>query len=144
MNEQAHDLDMLQSTDAQPLTPGEIPTDAIDCKPQNAIVRALKVPGKAISSAVKTLKGGDLEDLIEQFSSEMTMILEGMSEDQEHLAEENARLRRQLDAMDKRVTQLEKHQPVKKRDLITRLTWLAGLVLAAMALLTVIKIFFVK
>lgn len=137
------DFERYEAADGTELTV-TVPEGAIDCKPQSPIMRVLKKPGDALSSAFKTLKGRDLETLVEEFSSEVTLIIEGLSEDQDKLAQENALLQRRVDLLEKRVKELEKPAPAKKRDWIQRLSWLAGLCLACMALLTLAKILWGK
>lgn len=52
----------------------------------------LKKPKELINQAVSAIKGPDVETLVEEFTSEMTLVAEGLCEDQQ-------RLRRELDSL---------------------------------------------
>ncbi len=54
--------------------------------------KELSRPRKLISNALKTVKGENTKELIEQFTAEMTLVAEGVCDDQ-------ARLRSQMDAL---------------------------------------------
>ena len=141
-------------------------------KPESPLVGALKKPGAYLSGALRSLKGRDMDTLIEEFTAEMTLVLEGLSDDQERLGarsealaqqcallhEENQRLGRRLEeqarqqealtrqaaALEKRVQEMERKAAERhpREGLIRRLTWLAGLCIAATMLLTVVKVLF--
>lgn len=112
-------------------------------RPMGRIKTAIKKPGEYLSGALQTIKGRDLEALIEEFSSDVTLVLGGLSDDQERLGHENDALRQQVAALEKRVRELEKRadaRPEKEKDgLIRRLTWLAAVLFGGMALLYIIK-----
>jgi len=113
---------------------------------------AIKKPATFLSNAfesLQSLKGRDLEALIEEFSDDVTLVLGGLSDDQERLGHEAERLGRQIAALEKRVKDLEqkaaarpekKNKKEQERDgLIRRLTWLAATVFGGAALLYVIR-----
>lgn len=54
--------------------------------------KELSKPRKFLSNALKTVKGENTKELIEQFTAEMTLVAEGVCDDQ-------ARLRSQVDAL---------------------------------------------
>ncbi len=111
--------------------------------PHSRIKAAIKKPGTYLSGALQSIRGRDIETLVEEFSSDVTLVLGGLSDDQERLGHENEQLRQQITALEKRVRDLEKKssaQPPKEKDnLIRRLTWLAAVVFGGMALLYIIK-----
>ena len=141
-------------------------------KPENPLVGALKRPGVYLSGALRSLKGRDMDTLIEEFTTDMTLVMEGLSDDQERLGARNEVLAQQCEralaaaealtqrvaeqgraqeAQERKITALEKRtheldrklaERSPKDGLIRRLTWLAGLCIVAMLLLTVIKLLF--
>ena len=48
----------------------------------------LKKPKELINQAVSAIKGPDVETLVEEFTSEMTLVAEGLCEDQQRLRRE--------------------------------------------------------
>ncbi len=108
-----------------------------------------------IDGAVLSLKGRDLHQLVEEFTSEMTLVAEGVSEEQERAAGELAQLsarqtvfeeglRRQeqraaeqFKALEKRLDALEKKAGAEGRgkrglaSVLRQATWLAGIIAAA-------------
>jgi len=123
-----------------------VPTaEVLDCvpKPEHPLKAAIKVPGAFLSGALQSLKGRDVEALVEEFTGDVTLVLGGLSDDQERLGQEAEQLRRQVSALEKRVKELEKKAPARpekeKDGLILRLTWLAAVVFGGMALLYVIR-----
>ncbi|MCL2545024.1 MAG: hypothetical protein FWE77_03805 [Clostridia bacterium] len=115
-------------------------------QPEQGLKAAIKKPATFISGALQSLKGNDLEALIEEFSDDVTLVLGGLSDDQERLGHELEQLRRQNAALEKRVKELERKaaaRPEKEKDgLIRRLTWLAAVVFGGAALLYVIRFLF--
>lgn len=122
-----------------------------------------------IENTFNSLKGKDLTQAVDEFTSEMTLVIEGMSEDQvklrcdadealakitileNELGEQNdacrdeiKQLRKSLETIEKRLTALEK--PDKKRNkpnlsmLIKQVTWLAAIVCGSWIIVTVLKI----
>ena len=117
-------------------------------KQESRILTAIRKPGEYLSGALNSIKGRDLETLVEEFSSDVSLVLGGLSDDQERLgrecdrlAQENERLRQHLGTLEKRIKGLEKKADARpERDgLIRRLTWLASIVFGGMALLYVLK-----
>ncbi len=108
---------------------------------ESRIKTAIKKPGVLLSGAVRSIKGRDLETLVEEFSSDVTLVLGGLSDDQERLGHENDQLRQQIAALEKRLRELEKRQDAKpnREGLIRRLTWLSVTFFGGAALLYVLK-----
>jgi hypothetical protein len=102
---------------------------------------ALRKPGEALSGVMQSIKGRDLEGLIEEFTGDVTLVLGGISDDQERLDRENEKLHQQIAALEKRLKELEKKAEARpeKDGLIRRITWLAAVVFGGMALLYIIK-----
>ncbi len=135
-------------------------------------------PRQLWDSAVKAVKGGSTEQLVETFTSEMTLVAEGLCEDQNNLRKELAQVRemaekleqradneqevldttlrenqkdidRRLDELTHRITALEvkitrrdKEEPRKKdMGIISQLTVLAGIVVGAWIIVTVLNLF---
>lgn len=104
--------------------------------------KSLSTPKKFLTNALKAVKGENTAELIEQFTSEMTLVAEGVCEDQAKLhqrldtlrnegdqnlqhmesefgalenavKEDNARIERKLDELSARITALEKREERK-------------------------------
>ena len=141
-----------------------IPTDTaitVSDPPDQRIRTAIHKPGEVLNGAWRgvqnigrKVKGRDLETLIEEFSSDVTLVLGGLSDDQERLGHEQTRLirdeeqlRRQTEVLERRIAalekKLEKRQPQDKASALRSLTWLAGVVFGGMALLYVLRFFLV-
>jgi len=107
---------------------------------------AIKKPSGFLSGALQSLKGRDLDALIEEFSDDVTLVLGGLSDDQERLGHEAERLRGQVAALERRIKELERKaaaKPQKEKDgLIRRLTWLAAVVFGGAVLLYVVRFLF--
>ena len=112
-------------------------------EPERRLKAAIKKPASFLSGALQSLKGRDLETLIEEFSDDVTLVLGGLSDDQERLGHETELLHRQIAALEKRVKELERKadaRPSKEKDgLVRRLTWLAAAVFGGAALLYVVR-----
>ena len=130
------------------LSPADALMTPVDPKQENRIAAALRKPGEYLNAAIQNMKGRDLETLIEEYTNDVTLVLGGLSDDQEQLGrecsrinQESDRLRKQLYALEKRVAAMEKRTEKRpERDgLIRRLTWLAAAVFGGMALLYVVK-----
>ncbi len=135
-------------------------------------------PRQLWDSAVKAVKGGSTEQLVETFTSEMTLVAEGLCEDQNNLRKELAQVRemaekleqradneqevldttlrenqkdidRRLDelthriaALEVKITRRDKEEPRKKdMGIISQLTVLAGIVVGAWIIVTVLNLF---
>ena len=61
-------------------------------------------PASALQNVFHAVKGGQAEDLVEQFTAEMTLVTEGLVEDQSGLHRELDSLRREQDRLDQRVS----------------------------------------
>ena len=59
-------------------------------------------PRKLWDSAVKAVKGGSTEQLVETFTSEMTLVAEGLCEDQNNLRKELAQVREMAEKLEQR------------------------------------------
>ena len=60
-------------------------------------------PRQLWDSAVKAVKGGSTEQLVETFTSEMTLVAEGLCEDQNNLRKELAQVRETAEKLDQRM-----------------------------------------
>ena len=77
---------------------------------ENALIPEAAVPKGVIQSAkdfvngvLSPLKGKDVGQMVEDFTSEMTMVAEGLSEDQEKLARETDRLSAQQTELEQKM-----------------------------------------
>ena len=59
-------------------------------------------PRQLWDSAVKAVKGGSTEQLVETFTSEMTLVAEGLCEDQNNLRKELAQVREMAEKLEHR------------------------------------------
>ena len=59
-------------------------------------------PRQLWDSAVKAVKGGSTEQLVETFTSEMTLVAEGLCEDQNNLRKELAQVREMAEKLEQR------------------------------------------
>ncbi|MBR6754230.1 MAG: hypothetical protein IKM05_09405 [Clostridia bacterium] len=113
-----------------------------------------------VNNLFQPLKGKDLNQAVEDFSAEMTLVIEGMSEDLEHLtrqtdglsaqqtiAEETlADVQKELKALQKRLDKTEKAIADKKvskvagfTGMLRQATWLAAVIGASWVIITLIK-----
>lgn len=125
-------------------------------KKQNLIQRSKGV----IDQAVSGLKGRDMNTLVDEFTSEMTLVAEGLSEDlvlaqqelsqlsasQTLMEEERRKLDARIQALQKRVDALEKqrdkHQQRKGiHAIIRQATILAAIVCAAWVITALLRTF---
>ena len=80
-------------------------------EPENSIIPESSVPSKTIMQSAKDfvsgvlspLKGKDMSQLLEDFTSEMTLVAEGLSEDQQKLTQETERLSAQQTELEQRI-----------------------------------------
>lgn len=130
-----------EHTDALILPAEDIQLSEPQLKPESRIKAAIKKPGLYLSEAMRTIKGRDLETLVEEFSSDVTLVLGGLSDDQERLGRENEHLQQQLGTLEKRIKELEKKLEARpeKESLVRRLTWLAAIFFGGTALLFILK-----
>jgi|GEM_PF-5049402 len=77
------------------------------------IVDVIKKPGIALRSAIDKFKTRDVEALIEEFSNEMVMVVEGISDDQERLGKENVDIKQRLDVLEYKLDEIEKKMDKK-------------------------------
>ena len=77
---------------------------------ENALIPEAAAPKGVIQSAkdfvngvLSPLKGKDVGQMVEEFTSEMTMVAEGLSEDQEKLARETDRLSAQQTELEQKM-----------------------------------------
>ncbi|MBR4360540.1 MAG: hypothetical protein IKP32_07980 [Clostridia bacterium] len=146
-------------------------TDLILEQAQN---KGLKQSAKNFMNGVLApLKGRDVGQLVEEYTSQMTLVAEGLSEDQEKLTRENEKLaaqqtqleqqmldglhdadvtadelRKQLNALEKRLDKAEKliqDKKVKKVEgftgLLRQATWLAAVIVGGWIIVTIINFF---
>ena len=122
-----------------------------------------------IENTFNSLKGKDLTQAVDEFTSEMTIVIEGMSEDMAKLrcdadealaritifendlgehgkecGDELKKLRKSLEAMEKRLNALEKPDKKSKKanlsTLIKQLTWLAAIICGSWIAVTVLQL----
>jgi len=97
------------------------------------ITKVESMPRKLWDGAVKMVKGDNTAQLVERFTAEMTLIAEGLSEDQSNLhrevdrmmTEEDQRIQRLSSRIDLLETQLEEERANHDRDLTELRTRLA-------------------
>lgn len=117
-----------------------------------------------LDSAVSTLKGQDMNALVEEYTQEVTLVLEGLSSDlnaltekEEQLAanqtlmEESARTKARetaetLQTLQKRVEALEKKIVAKREkasvsSVLKQVTWIAVILASAWVITAVLRIF---
>lgn len=122
-----------------------------------------------MNGVLSPLKGRDVGQMVEEFTSEMTLVAEGLSEDQARLQERVERLeaehtqleahlqdqlhdaqelREQLAALSKRLDKAEKaaaDKKLKKAEglsaVLRQATWLVGILAGAWVLVTVLRFF---
>ena len=114
-----------------------------------------------LDTAVSGLKGRDMLSLVDSFTSEMTLVAEGLSEDlqrvQQQLAqlgvdqtiasEENLRLQVEIRQLQRRIEALEKKQDkqTQKRGILTgvlrQVTLIAAIIAAAWVITTLLRTF---
>lgn len=117
-----------------------------------------------LDNAVSSLKGQDLNTLVEQYTAEVTLVLEGMHEDvssqQQLLQELSARLtileegrreqeketqqtlkdiKKQLEALQKKAENSKKKGTVTS--VLMQLTWIAAILAGAWVVTTALKLF---
>ena len=85
-----------QDEQQKPETPEIIPETA----PPKTLVQQAKT---FMNGVLSPLKGKDVGQLVEDFTAEMTLVIEGMSEDQTQLAEDTQRLSAQQTEMEQRM-----------------------------------------
>lgn len=122
-----------------------------------------------IENTFNSLKGKDLSQAVEEFTGDMTLVIEGMSEDlsalrrdvdknsaqltilenemdgaDEAQREEIAALRKEIEGLNKRIKTLEK--PDKKAEkptlntILKQVTWIVGIFSSAWVLVTLLKL----
>ena len=122
-----------------------------------------------MAGALSPLKGKDLSQMVEGFTSEMTLVAEGLSEDQLRLQQQQDRmdgqlteaeaqlaqareeireLQKQVSALEERLAKAEKEKKEKKLKktegftaLIRQATWLAAIIAGAWVIVTIINLF---
>ena len=70
-------------------------------------------PRQLWDSAVKAVKGGSTEQLVETFTSEMTLVAEGLCEDQNNLRKELAQVREMAEKLEQELRALLEDVSVK-------------------------------
>lgn len=113
-----------------------------------------------VNNLFQPLKGKDLNQAVEDFSAEMTLVIEGMSEDLEHLTRQTdglsaqqtiaeealADVQKELKALQKRLDKTEKAIADKKvskvagfTGMLRQATWLTAVIGASWVIITLIK-----
>ena len=131
--------------------------------------KTVSKPRQLWDSAVKAVKGGGTEQLIETFTAEMTLVAEGLCEDQNNLRREITQVRTLAEKLETRVdneqevldTTLRENQKEidrrldaleakaakqdgklkREKNLISQLTLLAGIIAGAWVIVTVLNLF---
>lgn len=119
------------------------------------------------NQALKVVKGDSTSELVEQFTQEMTLVAEGLCEDQARLRkavdglirdadsqkqkseQDYQDVLRQLDELSRRIAALEKPAVKEKKkgrfalgaDMFSRLTVLAAIVCGAWVIVTILRLF---
>ena len=115
-----------------------------------------------VNNLFQPLKGKDLNQTVEDFSAEMTLVIEGMSEDLEQLSRQTdilsaqqtigeeavADVQKELKALQKRLDRTEKALADKKiskvagfTGMLRQATWLAAVIVGGWIIITLIKAF---
>jgi predicted RNase H-like nuclease (RuvC/YqgF family) len=114
-----------------------------------------------IQGAVDSFTGKDLPMLVEDFTREMTIVAEGLAEDQarladslrrqgegqDQLAEKMRQVERRLNDRERKITDIQKKLERKKENrpglsqILKQATWLAGILAAAWVITTLLKTF---
>lgn len=108
------------------------------------IVNVIKKPGNALKGAIDKFKARDVEELIEEFSNEMVMVVEGISDDQERLGKENADIKQRLDSLEYKLAEIEKRINKKpeapSKNTIQQITILASIIIAGLIIITILRL----
>ncbi len=114
-----------------------------------------------IQGAVDSITGKDLPILVEDFTREMTIVAEGLAEDQarlgetlrlqgegyDQLAEKMRQTERKMEEIERKVNDIQKKLDRKKENrpglsqILKQATWLVGIVAAAWVITTLVKTF---
>lgn len=115
-----------------------------------------------VNNLFQPLKSKDLNQAVEDFSAEMTLVIEGMSEDLEQLTRQTQELsaqqtitdetaadvQKELKALQKRLDKMEKTIADKKiskvagfTGMLRQATWLAAVIVGGWIIITLIKAF---
>ncbi|MBO4925582.1 MAG: hypothetical protein J5472_03805 [Clostridia bacterium] len=151
---------LIPREEAQEALPQENPQGG------KGIVRTAK---DFMNGVLSPLKGKDMGQMVEEFTAEMTLVIEGLSEDQEKLARQTDRLdaqqtqleqrlideahdlnvaldesKKELAALKGRLDKLEKQSEKGKKGVTAALrqaTWLVGIAVIGWIVVTVINLF---
>ncbi|MGI6696842.1 MAG: hypothetical protein ACOX6O_11505 [Christensenellales bacterium] len=133
---------------------------AMATQPQNKDT-FIKRSREFIQGAVDSFTGKDLPVLVEDFTREMTIVAEGLAEDQalladslrrqgegqDQLAEKMRQAERRLNDLERKVVDIQKKLERKKENrpglsqILKQATWLAGILAAAWVITTLLKTF---
>ena len=157
-------MDRQEQTD---LIPQEENQDVIPQQDQpKGIVRTAK---DFMNGVLSPLKGKDMNQMVEDFTAEMTLVIEGMSEDQEKLTRQTDRLdaqqtqleqrlidemhdvnvaleenKKELSTLKTKLDKMEKQGEKGKKGIVAALrqaTWLVGIAVIGWIIVTVINLF---
>ncbi len=103
-----------------------------------------------MNGVLSPLKGKDISQLVEDFTAEMTLVAEGLSEDQQKLSQETDRLSAQQTELEQRMLDsfhdagvTAEELRAKKNDgiigILRQATWLVAIISAAWIIVTVIR-----
>ena len=151
---------LIPREEAQDVIPQEVPQGG------KGIMRTAK---DFMNGVLSPLKGKDMNQMVEEFTAEMTLVIEGLSEDQEKLARQTDRLdaqqtqleqrlidevhdlnvaldenKKELAALKGRLEKIEKQSEKGKKGVTAALrqaTWLVGIAVIGWIVVTVINLF---
>ncbi|MCL2320663.1 MAG: hypothetical protein FWC47_01000 [Oscillospiraceae bacterium] len=108
------------------------------------LVDVIKKPGIVLKDAIDRFKTRDIETLIEEFSTEMVTVIEGISDDQERLGKENVDVKQRLDSLEDRLIEIEKRidkkpEPAPKNTL-RQITILAGIIIIGLIIIAILNL----
>lgn len=96
---------------------------SVEEAPSKTLVQSAK---DFMSGVLSPLKGKDVGQLVEEFTAEMTLVAEGLSEDQQKLSEENEKLAAQQSLMEQNLLDQLHDVQVTMDEMRSEITTLRG------------------
>ena len=96
---------------------------SVEEAPSKTLVQSAK---DFMSGVLSPLKGKDVGQLVEEFTAEMTLVAEGLSEDQQKLSEENEKLAAQQTLMEQNLLDQLHDAQVSMDEMRSEITTLRG------------------
>lgn len=96
---------------------------SVEEAPSKTLVQSAK---DFMSGVLSPLKGKDVGQLVEEFTAEMTLVAEGLSEDQQKLSEENEKLAAQQTLMEQNLLDQLHDAQVTMDEMRSEITTLRG------------------